>query len=63
MESGARIRHLQIEPGSSPVAHAGLAYGGLYMRSGTLWSPILAHAVTNLMLGVWVVATASWSFW
>ena len=42
---------------------AGLAYGGLYMRSNTLWSPILAHAVTNLLLGLWVVATASWSFW
>lgn len=42
---------------------AGLAYGGLYMRSGKLWSPILAHAVTNLLLGLWVVATASWSFW
>jgi CAAX prenyl protease-like protein len=42
---------------------AGLAYGGLYMRSGKLWSPILAHAVTNLLLGLWVVATGAWSFW
>lgn len=42
---------------------AGLAYGGLYMRSGKLWSPILAHAVTNLLLGLWVLATGSWSFW
>jgi CAAX prenyl protease-like protein len=42
---------------------AGLAYGGLYLRSEKLWSPIVAHAVTNLLLGVWVVATASWSFW
>jgi CAAX prenyl protease-like protein len=42
---------------------AGLAYGGLYLRSEKLWSPILAHAVTNLLLGLWVVATASWSFW
>lgn len=42
---------------------AGLAYGGLYMRSGNLWSPILAHAVTNLLLGLWVLATGSWSFW
>lgn len=42
---------------------AGLAYGGLYMRSGNLWSPILAHAVTNLLLGLWVVATGAWSFW
>ena len=42
---------------------AGLAYGGLYRRSNTLWSPILAHAVTNLLLGLWVVATGAWHFW
>lgn len=42
---------------------AGLAYGHLYMRSNTLWSPILAHAVTNLLLGLWVLATGAWHFW
>ena len=42
---------------------AGLAYGSLYRRSNTLWSPILAHAVTNLLLGLWVVATGAWHFW
>lgn len=42
---------------------AGLAYAWLYRRTGNLWAPILAHAVTNLLLGVWVVATGSWQFW
>jgi CAAX prenyl protease-like protein len=42
---------------------AGLAYGVLYMRHRTIWSPILAHAVTNCLLGIWVVVTSSWSFW
>lgn len=42
---------------------AGLAYSALYMRHRTIWSPILAHAVTNGLLGVWVVVTSSWSFW
>ena len=42
---------------------AGLAYGALYMRHRTIWSPILAHAVTNGLLGVWVVCTGSWSYW
>ncbi len=42
---------------------AGLAYSLLYMRTGNIWSPILAHAVTNGLLGVWVVATASWTYW
>jgi CAAX prenyl protease-like protein len=42
---------------------AGLAYSALYMRHRTIWSPILAHAVTNGLLGLWVVNTGSWSYW
>lgn len=42
---------------------AGLGYGWLYMRSGNLWSPILAHGVTNLLLGVWVLQSGNWQFW
>lgn len=42
---------------------AGLAYGWLYIRSGSLWLPVVAHAVTNLLLGLWVVQTGSWRFW
>ena len=42
---------------------AGLAYGWLYKRSGNLWVPILAHALTNGLLGAYVLATGSWSFW
>ena len=42
---------------------AGVAYGVLYMRHRNLWSPILAHAVTNGLLGVWVVYTGGWQFW
>ena len=42
---------------------AGLVYAWLYVRSGKLWLPVIAHAVTNGALGVWVVATGSWRFW
>jgi len=42
---------------------AGAAYSLLYMRHRQLWSPILAHAVTNGLLGVWVVMTGNWSYW
>jgi CAAX prenyl protease-like protein len=42
---------------------AGVAYSLLYMHHRNLWSPILAHAVTNGLLGLWVVQTGSWSFW
>jgi hypothetical protein len=42
---------------------AGLAYAFLYMRYRNLWSAVLAHAVTNGVLGAWVVATGNWTFW
>ena len=42
---------------------AGLAYAGTYMRTGNLWCAVVAHAVSNLLLGVWVVQTGQWQFW
>ncbi len=42
---------------------AGLAYAWLYRRSGKLWSAVIAHAVTNALLGVWVISTGRWEFW
>ncbi|HJV60070.1 MAG TPA: CAAX prenyl protease-related protein [Albitalea sp.] len=42
---------------------AGLAYAWLFVRTGKLWVPVLAHAVTNGVLGAWVVLTGNWTFW
>lgn len=42
---------------------AGLAYAFLFVRTGKLWVPVIAHAVTNGVLGVWVVMTGNWQFW
>ena len=42
---------------------AGLAYAWLYIRTGKLWVAVIAHAVTNGALGVWVLATGNWQFW
>lgn len=42
---------------------AGAAYAGLYMWSRNLWVPIIAHAVTNGMLGAWVLQTHQWDLW
>jgi len=42
---------------------AGLAYAWLYRRTGKLWVPVIAHAVTNGALGIWVVMTGNWVFW
>jgi len=45
------------------AAAAGLAYALLYIRSGKLWLSVIAHAVTNGALGVWVVLGSQWQFW
>jgi CAAX prenyl protease-like protein len=45
------------------AALAGLAYAALYVKTGKLWTAVIAHAVTNGVLGVWVVVTGSWQFW
>lgn len=42
---------------------AGLAYAWLYRASGSIWTAILAHAVTNALLGIWVLRSGSWQFW
>lgn len=42
---------------------AGLVYGWLYIRTRKLWAPVVAHAVTNAGLGIYVVTTGRWEFW
>ena len=42
---------------------AGMIYAGLLYRSKNLFVPILSHGVTNLLLGLYVISTHSWSFW
>ena len=42
---------------------AGAAYSLLYMRSQSLWAPVLAHAVTNGVLGVWIISGGHWTYW
>ena len=43
-------------------AIAGIVYGLLYLRRG-LGAAVVAHATTNLVLGVWVIVTGQWQFW
>ncbi len=43
-------------------ALAGAIYGWLYLRRG-LGAAIVAHATTNLVLGLWVLRTGQWQFW
>ncbi len=35
----------------------------LYLKTKSIWDCVLAHAVTNLLLGIFVVWTGSWYLW
>ncbi len=67
----AGIKALAISSALFAVEHtlwlagllAGLAYGWLYMKTKNLWFPVIAHALTNGSLGLWVLATGNWQFW
>jgi len=42
---------------------AGIFYNLLLYKTRSLAQCVLAHAVTNLALGIYVVATGKWQFW
>jgi CAAX prenyl protease-like protein len=41
----------------------GLAYQWLVLRKNRLGDAMTAHAITNFLLGVWVVWRGAWNFW
>jgi CAAX prenyl protease-like protein len=42
---------------------AGALYNCVAYRTKSLASCVMAHAVTNLLLGLWIMATRQWGFW
>jgi len=41
----------------------GIAYGLLYINTRDIWAAVWAHAVTNLLLGLYVLKTGQHGFW
>jgi CAAX prenyl protease-like protein len=41
----------------------GLAYQGLAVGKNRLGDAMLAHGITNFLLGVWVIWKGDWGFW
>jgi uncharacterized protein len=46
-----------------PALIAGALYNGVAYRTKSLSSCIFAHALTNLLLGLWIMKTKQWGFW
>lgn len=41
----------------------GLIYGILIIKTGDIWSGIIAHALTNFLLGLYAIYFGYWQFW
>ena len=41
----------------------GLAYQWLVIRKGRLGDSMTAHAITNFLLGLWIIWRGAWNFW
>jgi CAAX prenyl protease-like protein len=41
----------------------GILFGWVAVKTGSLLSCVLAHAITNLLLGFYIVSTKQWGFW
>ncbi|MEA3187909.1 MAG: protease family protein, partial [Chthoniobacter sp.] len=50
-------------PDFVPALFAGAIFNGVAYRTRSLGSCILAHAVTNLLLGIYILRTGQWGFW
>ncbi len=46
-----------------PAAITGALYNFVAYRTKSLGSCVLAHALTNLLLGLWIMHTGQWGFW
>lgn len=47
------LMHAYSLPATIDTAIAGILFCGLYQRTGTLWTPMIAHAASNLLLWTW----------
>lgn len=50
-------------PDFIPALVTGAAFGWVAVRTKSLVACVVAHAVTNLLLGIYIVATGQWGFW
>jgi CAAX prenyl protease-like protein len=46
-----------------PALITGALYNCVAYRTKSLASCVLAHAITNLLLGLWIMKTRQWGFW
>ena len=46
-----------------PAIVAGLAYGGVLIRTGRMGEAVAAHVASNLLIAAWLLTTGQWQLW
>ncbi len=60
----ATVYGILTHPGEAIAAAAWFSLvTWLMVKTGKLWNCIVAHAITNLLLGIYVIATGTWPLW
>ncbi len=50
-------------PDVVPALITGVFFGWIAIRTKSLLACVVAHAVTNLLLGIYIMATQQWGYW
>ncbi len=50
-------------PDFIPAILTGAAFGWIAIRTKSLLACVIAHAVTNLLLGIYIMKTGQWGYW
>lgn len=58
---GFMLVHLPVDWPAAFVT--GAIYGWIAVRTKSLLACVIAHATTNLLLGIYILATEQWGFW
>lgn len=53
------LEHRELAAGMA----AGLVYGAIMLRTRGIWAAIVAHSLTNLLLGIYVIHARAYGFW
>ena len=46
-----------------PALLTGFLFNGVAVLTKSLWACVVAHAITNFGLGIYIMATKQWGFW
>ena len=63
MRVGSQSEKAGTSASTTSVTNSTTRYFIIGRATSFTWVPVIAHGVTNGVLGAWVLITGQWSFW